>query len=39
VTANVLDALAARALLKDGAYIAVVADLKPKLLKDPKSPT
>jgi hypothetical protein len=33
---NVLDTLAAKALLKDGAYIAVVADLKPKLLEDPR---
>jgi hypothetical protein len=29
---NVLDTLAANAPLKDGAYIAVVADLKPKLI-------
>jgi len=33
---NVLDTLAAKALLKDGAYVAVVADFKPKLLEDPK---
>jgi hypothetical protein len=31
---NVLDTLAANAPLKDGAYIAVVADLKPKLIAD-----
>ena len=33
---NVLDTLTAKALLKDGAYVAVVADFKPKLLEDPK---
>jgi hypothetical protein len=33
---NVLDMLAAKVLLKDGAYIAVVADFKPKLLEDSK---
>jgi hypothetical protein len=31
---NVLDTLAANAPLKDGAYVAVVADLKPKLIVD-----
>ena len=31
---NVLDTLAANAPLKDGAYIAVVASLKPKLIVD-----
>ena len=31
---NVLDTLAANAPLKDGAYIAVVANLKPKLIVD-----
>jgi hypothetical protein len=31
---NVLDALAANAPLKDGAYIAGVANLKPKLVED-----
>jgi hypothetical protein len=35
-TPNVLDALAAKALLKDGTYVAVVADFKPKLLEDRK---
>ena len=35
-TPNVLDTLAAKVLLKDGAYIAVVADFKPKLLEDHK---
>ena len=33
---NVLDTLAANAPLQDGAYIAVVANLKPKLLEDPR---
>jgi hypothetical protein len=33
-TPNVLDTLAANAPLKDGAYIAVVAGLKPKLIVD-----
>ena len=33
---NVLDTLAAKALLKDGAYVAMVADFKPKLLEDRK---
>ena len=31
---NVLDTLAANAPLKDGAYVAVVANLKPKLIAD-----
>ena len=31
---NVLEALAANAPLKDGAYVAVVANLKPKLIVD-----
>jgi hypothetical protein len=33
---NVLDTFATKVLLKDGAYVAVVADLKPKLLEDRK---
>jgi hypothetical protein len=33
---NVLDTLTAKALLKDGAYVAMVADFKPKLLEDRK---
>jgi hypothetical protein len=31
---NVLDTLAANAPLKDGAYVAIVSDLKPKLIAD-----